>query len=155
MKKGEVEMNATAAGRLGKIPTWFRVVAVAGLLWELFGVAMYLMHVGILPNDTSQMSEAERSLMASSPTFVTALFAIGVFAGAIGALGLVMRRRWARPVLIVSLVAVVLQFGSWLLLTDAIAVVGPTVFVMPLIIVLVALALVWLAGMAGQRGWLD
>ena len=148
-------MNATAAGRLGKIPTWFRVVAVAGLLWELFGVAMYLMHVGILPNDTSQMSEAERSLMASSPTFVTALFAIGVFAGAIGALGLVMRRRWARPVLIVSLVAVVLQFGSWLLLTDAIAVVGPSVFVMPLIIVLVALALVWLAGMAGQRGWLD
>ena len=148
-------MNATAAGRLGKIPTWFRVVVVAGLLWELFGVAMYLMHVGILPNDTSQMSEAERSLMASSPTFVTALFAIGVFAGAIGALGLVMRRRWARPVLIVSLVAVVLQFGSWLLLTDAIAVVGPTVFVMPLIIVLVALALVWLAGMAGQRGWLD
>ena len=144
-------MNATAAGRLGKIPTWFRVVAVAGLLWELFGVAMYLMHVGILPNDTSQMSEAEQSLMASSPTFVTALFAIGVFAGAIGALGLVMRRRWARPVLIVSLVAVVLQFGSWLLLTDAIAVVGPTVFVMPLIIVLVALALVWLAGMAGQR----
>ena len=148
-------MNATAAGRLGKIPAWVRVVAVAGLLWELFGVAMYLMHVGILPNDTSQMSEAERSLMASSPTFVTALFAIGVFAGAIGALGLVMRRRWARPVLIVSLVAVVLQFGSWLLLTDAIAVVGPTVFVMPLIIVLVALALVWLAGMAGQRGWLD
>ena len=148
-------MNATAAGRLGKIPTWFRVVAVAGLLWELFGVAMYLMHVGILPNDTSQMSEAEQSLMASSPTFVTALFAIGVFAGAIGALGLVMRRRWARPVLIVSLVAVVLQFGSWLLLTDAIAVVGPTVFVMPLIIVLVALALVWLAGMAGQRDWLD
>ena len=148
-------MNATAAGRLGKIPTWFRVVAVAGLLWELFGVAMYLMHVGILPNDTSRMSEAEQSLMASSPTFVTALFAIGVFAGAIGALGLVMRRRWARPVLIVSLVAVVLQFGSWLLLTDAIAVVGPTVFVMPLIIVLVALALVWLAGMAAQRGWLD
>ena len=113
------------------------------------------MHVGILPNDTSQMSEAERSLMASSPTFVTALFAIGVFAGAIGALGLVMRRRWARPVLIVSLVAVVLQFGSWLALTDAVAVIGPTVFVMPLIIVLVGIGLVWLAGRAGQRGWLD
>ena len=148
-------MNATAADHLGKVPAWFRIAAIAGLLWELFGVAMYLLHVGILPNDTSQMSEAERSLMASSPTFVTALFAIGVFAGAIGALGLVMRRRWARPVLIVSLVAVVLQFGSWLLLTDAIAIIGPTVFVMPLIIVLVGFALVWLAGRAGQRGWLD
>ena len=147
-------MNATAASLPGKIPAWFRIAAIAGLLWELFGVAMYLMHVGVLPNDTSRMSEAEQSLMASSPTFVTALFAIGVFAGAIGALGLVMRRRWARPVLIVSLIAVVLQFGSWLLLTDAIAIIGPTVFIMPLIIVVVGFVLVWLAGMAAQRGWL-
>ena len=74
---------------------------------------------------------------------------------ALGALGLVLRRRWARPVLIVSLVAVVLQFGSWLALTDAVAVIGPTVFVMPLIIVIVAILLVWLAGRAAARGWVD
>ena len=148
-------MNATAATEAGRIPAWFRLVAVAALLWELFGVAMYLMHVGVLPNDTSQMSEAERSLMASSPTLVTALFAIGVFAGAIGALGLLLRRRWARPVLILSMVAVIAQFGGWLLFTDAIAVIGPTVFVMPAIIVAVAILLVCLAGRAAERGWLD
>jgi hypothetical protein len=147
-------MNAAAATRADGVPAWFRIAAILALLWELFGVAMYLMHVGVLPSDPGQMSEAERSLMESSPVWVTALFATGVFAGALGALGLVLRRRWARPVLILSLVAVVLQFGGWLLFTDAIAIIGPTVVLMPLVIVAVAILLVWLAGAAAGRGWL-
>lgn len=134
-------------------PAWFWIVVVLALLWELFGVAMYLMHVGVLPN-SQEMSEAERSLMESSPMWVTGLFAIGVFAGALGVLGLLLRKRWARPLLILSLVAVVLQFGGWLLATDAIAVIGPSVFVMPAVIVLVAILLAWLASTGVRRGWL-
>ena len=86
---------------------------------------MYLMHVGVLPN-SGEMSEAERSLMASSPMWVTALFAIGVFGGALGTLGLLLRKSWARPLLILSLIAVILLFGGWLLATDAIRVIGPS-----------------------------
>jgi uncharacterized membrane protein YtjA (UPF0391 family) len=134
-------------------PAWFWIAASLGLLWELFGVAGYLMHVGVLPN-AAEMSEAERSLMESSPGWVTALFAIGVFAGALGALGLILRKRWARSFLILSLIAVVLQFGGWLLGTDAIAVIGPSVFVMPAVIFLVAILLVWVASLGLRRGWL-
>jgi hypothetical protein len=134
-------------------PAWFWIVAVLGLLWELFGVAMYLMHVGVLPN-SGEMSEAERTLMESSPVWVTGLFAIGVFGGALGTLGLLLRKSWARPLLILSLVAVILQFGGWLLSTDAIRVIGPSVFVMPAIIVAVAILLAWLATVGVRRGWL-
>ena len=134
-------------------PAWFWIVAVLGLLWELFGVAMYLMHVGVLPN-SQEMSEAERSLMESSPVWVTGLFAIGVFGGALGTLGLLLRKRWARPLLLLSLVAVILQFGGWLLVTDAIAVMGPSVFAMPAVIVAVAILLAWLATVGVRRGWL-
>jgi len=134
-------------------PTWFWIVAVLGLLWELFGVAMYLMHVGVLPN-SQEMSEAERSLMESSPVWVTGLFAIGVFGGALGTLGLLLRKSWAKPLLILSLIAVILQFGGWLLATDAIAVIGPSVFAMPAVIVAVAILLAWLATIAARRGWL-
>ena len=138
----------------GRPPAWFWIVAVLGLLWELFGVWMYLMTVGVVPN-AQEMSEAERSLMESSPTWVTALFAIGVFAGALGALGLVLRRRWARPLLILSLIAVILQFGGWLLMTDAIEIMGPPVFVMPAVIVVVAILLAWVASTGVKRGWLS
>lgn len=144
-------MNDTIGG---KPPVWFWVIAVLGLLWELFGVAMYLMHVGVIPN-SQEMSEAERSLMEASPMWVTGLFAIGVFAGALGALCLVLRRRWARPLLLLSLVAVILQFGGWLLMTDAIAVIGPSVFVMPAVIVAVAILLAWISTIALRRGWLS
>ena len=135
-------------------PAWFWVVAVLGLLWEAFGVAMYLMTVGVLEN-AKEMSEAERSLMESSPMWVTGLFAIGVFGGLLGVLGLLLRKSWARPLLIVSLVAVILQFGGWLLMTDALAVVGASVFVMPVIIVAVAILLVWVASTGVRRGWLS
>jgi hypothetical protein len=137
----------------GRPPAWYWAVALLGLLWELFGVAMYLMHVGVLPN-AKEMSDAERSLMEASPMWVTGLFAIGVFAGALGVLGLVLRRRWARPLLLLSLVAVILQFGGWLLMTDAMAVIGPSVFVMPAIIVAVAILLAWISTTALRRGWL-
>ncbi len=134
-------------------PAWFWIVAVLGLLWELFGVAMYLMHVGVLPN-SQEMSAAERSLMDSSPMWVTGLFAIGVFGGALGVLGLLLRKRWARPLLVLSLIAVILQFGGWLAVTDAVAVIGPSVFVMPAVIVVVAILLAWLASVGVRRGWL-
>ncbi len=137
----------------GRPPAWFWIVAVLALLWEGFGVAQYLMHVGALPNNM-EMSAAERSLMNSSPMWVTGLFAVGVFGGALGALGLLLRQSWARLLLILSLVAVVLQFGGWLLATDAIAGIGPTVFIMPAIIVAVAILLVWVANLAAARGWL-
>lgn len=143
-------MNEAIASRP---PAWFWAVAVLALLWELFGMWMYLAHVEVLP-EMGEMSEAERSLMESSPTWVTGLFAIGVFAGALGALGLVLRRSWARPLLVLSLIAVVLQFGGWLLMTDAVSVIGPTVFIMPAVIVLVGILLVWLAGTGVRRGWL-
>lgn len=134
-------------------PAWFWIVAVLGLLWELIGVAMYLMHVGVLPN-AKEMSDAERSLMEASPMWVTGLFAIGVFAGALGTLGLLLRKSWARPLLILSLIAVILQFGGWLLVTDAVAVIGPSVFAMPAVIVVVAILLAWLASVGARRGWL-
>ena len=135
-------------------PVWFWVVALLGLVWELFGVAQYLMHVGVLPNNM-EMSPAERSLMQSSPMWVTGLFAIGTFGGALGALGLLLRQSWARLLLVLSLIAVILQFGGWLLATDAISVIGPTVFVMPGVIVAVAILLVWTANAGVRRGWLS
>ena len=68
---------------------------------------------------------------------------------------MLLRQSWARFLLLLSLVAVILQFGGWLLATDAIAVIGPTVFIMPAIIVAVAILLYWVANTGVRRGWLS
>jgi hypothetical protein len=142
-------MNEAAIARP---PVWFRVAAILALLWELFGVATYLMHVGVLP--AQEMSEIERNLAASMPVWATAAYAVAVFAGALGALVLLLGKRWSRPLLILSLVGIVIQFAWWLLLSGAMTAIGPSVAVMPAVIFLIGLALVWLANNGIRKGWL-
>src|SRR3546814_8945952 len=42
-------------------PTWFRIVALLAVLWNAFGVAMYLSSVGIFGDPMAGLSEAERA----------------------------------------------------------------------------------------------
>jgi hypothetical protein len=54
-----------------------------------------------------------------------------------------------------SLIAVVIQFGWWILLSGAMEVMGASMLVMPAIVIVVAVILVWLAGTGVKRGWLS
>ena len=135
-------------------PAWFWVVAVLGLLWEAFGVATYLMHVGVLPNDTSRMSAAEIALAGSMPSWATAAYAVAVFAGLIGAVGLLLRKGWSRSLLFLSLLALLVQFGWWILMSGAMEVIGPSMLTMPIVVIVVGIFLVWIANHAAKRGWL-
>ena len=144
-------MNGTV-GR--KPPSWFWVVAVLGLLWEAFGVATYLMHVGLIPNDTSGMSAAERTLSDSMPTWATAAYAIAVFSGLLGALGLLLRKGWSRTLLFLSLLGLLVQFAWWVLMSGAMEVIGPSMMTMPAIVIIVGIVLVWFANLGAKRGWL-
>jgi hypothetical protein len=134
-------------------PAWFWAVVVLGLLFEGFGVATYLMHVGIIPN-AAEMSQAERELGESMPVWATSAYAVAVFAGLVGALGLLLRKRWARTLLILSLIGLLIQFGWWVLMSGAMEVIGPSMMTAPAIVTLVAILLVWFASHAAARGWL-
>lgn len=135
-------------------PTWFWIVAVLGLLWEAFGVATYLMHVGVLPNDTSRMSAAEVALAESMPVWATAAYAVAVFAGLLGAVGLFLRKGWSRSLLFLSLLALLVQFGWWIFISGAMEVIGPSMLTMPIVVIVVGILLVWIANHAAKRGWL-
>jgi len=137
-----------------KPPTWFWVVAVLGLLWEAFGVATYLMHVEILPMNTSGMNEAELTLSRSMPNWATAAYAIAVFAGLLGAVGLALRKGWSRTLLFLSLLALLVQFGWWVLISGAMEIIGPSMMVMPAVVIVVGVVLVLVANHAAKRGWL-
>ena len=75
--------------------------------------------------------------------------------GLAAALALVLRSALARPLFLVSLVAVIVQFGWLFVATDIIAVRGATQVVpFPVFIAAVALFGVWLSGHARRRGWI-
>lgn len=134
-------------------PGWFRIVALLALLWNLFGVWQYLAKVGVAPQ-MMEMTAEEAALAASAPGWATGAFAIAVFAGALGSLGLVLSKAWARLLLILSLLAMLVQFGWFVLLSGGAETIGPSIYAMPAVIILIGLLLVWLANTGVKRGWL-
>lgn len=135
----------------GGVPGWFRVAGIVALGWNAVGVFMYLSSVGVFGDPMAGLSAGERAAAESIPAWVTAAFAIGTFSGLGGAIGLVLRRGWALPTLIVSLVALVVLEGWILLNADVRAVMGVGV---PIMVISGAVLIYWLASHARRRGWL-
>jgi hypothetical protein len=138
-----------------RAPGWFRLLAVLGLAWNGFGVYMYLSKVGMFGDPLAGLDLAHRDLAATVPSWVTAAFAVAVFAGLIGTLLLVMLKRLAKPVLVLSLLAVLVQCGWIVGMSNARAVEGNMALMMPGLITIVALLLVWLAMVGDRKGWLS
>ena len=133
-------------------PAWFRIVALLAVLWNAFGFFQYLSTVGLFGDPMNGMTDVQRAAAESIPPAIIGAFAIGTLAGLIGSLGLLLRKSWALPILVLSLLGCVALEGWIVFLSGALEAFGG--IALPATIVLVALLLAWLAWHARQRGWL-
>jgi hypothetical protein len=132
-------------------PGWFRIVALIAIVWNLFGIFMYLHSVGVFGDPMADLDAAQRAAAESLPPAITGAFAIGTLTGLIGSVGLLLRRRWAWPVLLVSLVALFVLEGWIVFLSGHREAFGLGV---PIMVTMGALLLAWLAHHARRRRWL-
>jgi hypothetical protein len=127
-----------------RAPAWLRIVAALGLIWNCIGVFAYLATVGVVKAGGGMP-------MAQMPAWVTGAFAISVFGGLLGCLGLLLLRRWAKLLLLLSFLALLLQdvwkFGIYSGPADNLPLTAA--------VNLIAIVLVWLAYSADSRGWLS
>ena len=95
------------------VPKWFRPVAIVALMWNLLGCAAYLADVSLKPEDVAKLSAEQQALYAARPAWSVAATATAVWFGALGSLGLLLRKRWAFGLLVLSLLGIVGQ-DVWL-----------------------------------------
>ena len=124
-------------------PAWLRIVGVVGLLWNLIGVYFYLARVGVV----GEAPPAET--MVGGENWVTAAFAVSVFGGALGCLGLVMLKGWSRLLLALSLLAVLAQ--DYAVFSAG---VSGGALAMPALVTAIAVLLLWVSHTGVKRGWL-
>jgi hypothetical protein len=139
---------------MNPLPKWYLPVSVAALLWNLLGCAAYLSDVSLTPDDIAKMDAAQQALYASRPAWAVAATAIAVWGGAAGCVGLLLRRRWALPLLLASLAGVIVQNLGLFVLSDAASLVPAVAYVLQGLVLLVAIGLVLLARRAIARGWI-
>src|SRR5688572_15114881 len=130
---------------------WFWAGAVASLLFMAFGCLSYLFHVTL---DPATLPLDQRAVFDALPMWMTVAFAIAVWVGLVGAVMLLLRRKLAEPLLLVSLVAATIQFSAYFLhppLRDA---TPPAALATPIAIILLVWTIYWFARHSRQRGWL-
>lgn len=134
---------------------WFTAVAVVLVLWGLLGCASFYAHVVYGPDMDPNATDWDRAFFAALPAWLNWVYVVAVGAGLLGSIALLLRSRLARPLYLVSLIAVIVQFGYIFLATDLIAHKGVVVATgFPIFIAVVAVFQIWFAGLAQRRGWL-
>ncbi|THV59076.1 hypothetical protein EZV76_09535 [Flagellimonas alvinocaridis] len=137
-----------------KPPVWFWVVSTIALLWNLMGVFNYLNQAFNQQAILESLDQAQREVFEGIPAWATAAFAIAVFSGLIGSIGLLLRKKWARPFFIISLITAVAQFIHWLFISNAVEAFGTSTYGMPIIVIIIGLYLVFFSKKGIDKGWL-
>lgn len=137
-----------------KMATWFLVVAIVLTLWDLMGVISFFQHITISDEALQAMPQNERELYGSYPLWTKVAFAVAVFGGFLGSILLLLKKKLAKPVFIVSLIAVIVQMFHSLFIAKAMDVYGPGATIMPIMVIAIGIFQIWLANFGIKKGWL-
>ena len=136
-------------------PLWFWIVGVVLLLWALAGILAFYAHVATDAAALAAMSDYDRRYYLALPSWFAAVFALATIPAAAGSVALLSRSRFARPLYILSLAGIIIQFGYVFGGTDMIAAKGvATAVAFPAFVFVMGIVQVWLATIAISRGWL-
>lgn len=136
-------------------PWWFWVVGIVLLLWGAMGVFACVQQFRLGADAMGPADAYQRAIYAALPVWYNWVYAVAVGAGFLGAVALLARSERARGLFVVSLAAVVIQFGWLFATTDMVARRGfVATALFPILIVVVAVVQIWFAGVAARRGWI-
>ncbi|WP_299128663.1 hypothetical protein [uncultured Winogradskyella sp.] len=95
---------------LNKPPIWFWIVSAIALLWNAMGVMVYIGDAYITKDMIAQLPERQQAFYTlEMPAWYTACYALAVFCGLLGCIFLLLRKTWAKPMFIISFIAVIGQ----------------------------------------------
>jgi len=142
-----------------KPPVWFWIVSVLALLWNAMGVIAYLADAYITDEMISQMTERQQAFqMLDFPAWFTACYALAVFCGLLGCIFLLIRKSWAKPLFVISFIAVLGQTVHNYVLNDIYSKMNLTVntfeLSMAIAVPVVAILLIMFARDSARRGWI-
>ena len=121
----------------------FLIIGIVALVWNLMGVMAYLDQAYMTEEELLAKSVAEQALYADIPAWVTGAYAIAVFGGALASILLLLRKKLATFVFILSFVGIVAQISYNFLMSNAVEVYGPGGMIMPIMVLVIGAFLVW------------
>ncbi len=139
-----------------KLPITFWIISIVGLVWNAMGVFNFIRQAFISVPALDALMEEQPALMNATPPWIYIIFAIAVFGGFLGCLGLILKKAWAIPLFLISLIAIILQMGYSMFMADTIKVYGTMIgVVMPILVIAIGVFLWYYAKSSQQKGWIN
>src|SRR5690606_19795717 len=135
-------------------PIWFWIVTIIALLWNLLGMLQFIVQVTMSPEDLAAYPEDQQAIYKFMPSWVNIAFALAVFGGVFGCIALLMRKSWAIPMFIVSLIGVIAHMYYIFFMSNSYEIFGPNGLIQPITVIVVAILLLALAKMAKAKSWI-
>lgn len=136
------------------IPKYFMGIAIFALLWNAMGVFQFFSQILMSDEKIAAMATDQAEFFSSYPIWLKVVFGLAVIPGFLGAIGLLAKKEFATLGFLVSLIAVILQMGYLVFMTDALKIFGTSYVIMPLLVVLIAAGLYYWSMKGIARGWL-
>ncbi len=138
-----------------KVPAAHWIIAGAALLWNLMGLALYVMGVSTTPEQmAAQYSPQQIALLEAVPAWATSANAIAVNAGVLACVLLLFRKSAAFWLFVVSIAGLMVQDINAFVLQNTIGAFGMVPLYIQITVMAVAIAMVFYTRTATARGLL-
>lgn len=139
-----------------KVPASHWIITGAALLWNLMGLALYVMGVSATPEQmAAQYSPEQIALLEAVPAWATSANAIAVNAGVIACILLLLRKSIALWLFVVSIAGLVVQDLNAFVLQDTLSVFGMVPLYIQVTVLVVAIVMVIYSRRATAGGLLN
>ncbi len=143
-----------------KPPRWFWILTVILLLWGMMGMYVYYDFVTSSPESMAKYvtagtySQAYADYLLAEPTWSAAVFALAVSTGILGALCMVLRRAWAVPLYMLSLLFIIISLSKMFILDKAHNLMSGGQIGMEGVVFSLGVLAVWVSRKAKNENWL-
>ncbi|WP_417445175.1 hypothetical protein [Joostella sp.] len=138
-----------------RVPIWFWMIAIFSLIWNLTAIGAFVGQMSFSQTSLLAFPVPEQELLKEYPTWLEVVYAVVVFAGILGSLGLLLRKKWAKPLFILSLVAIVVQMSYNLISITSLENFSPEAVILPIFIMFSGLFYVFFSNYSIKRNWLE
>ena len=136
---------------------WFWVIGGLLGVWNLSGLYQYYLMSTITAD---QLEDAGYNLqqvahVMNTPAWAHSGYAIAVTAGVLGVLFLLLRKSWAIPLFVLSLIGALVQDLDAYVLRGALEHFDAIWLILPITVIVICVAEIWYARRAKAKGWLS
>lgn len=134
----------------------FWVVGGVALAWNLLGLLSYVnMRTGT-PESYAAVGHTPEQIafISATPEWALSAFAIAVTSGVLASVLLLLRKSWAAPMFVLSILAAVALDIHMFVLSDTVAVLGLGPVLIQALVIAIGLGLIVYSRSARRKGWL-